>query len=542
LLLLVFGVLLELTYLALYPMLLVITGTGSQASQQVQQVQQALPTLFPWLPHLYWTNAFPAVPHLLATVPLLNLLDVHTQNLAATLLATLLLLFAMLLILLASKVGNRTLRIQPFPVTSRFIIMLLLTALFGITMVVSPASLNAFSQEMLASGLYGRMIAFHHVNPYSVAPTAFPQDILQSLLGLKSTTNFGPAWLDTSFGIMLLAGESIANVLLDFRLLALFAHLANAILIWSITGQLKPHLRLSLSLLYAWNPLILLFGIAYMHQEIVLVFFVLLAIFFFQRNSPTLGWVFAVVTALINLLWLPLLLLFFRYMLHESRILRVNQRILWWAGMVITSIIVIVLAYAPYWHAAGFGGFVTQLHSVFLPDGATNSLDASLLNLPIAVHLSWLLAPHRWSLLVLGIMMLFLLLGLLLADTLELVILFSCWLLLILVFLSPTYWPWYALGPIALAICSTHRRTLLLTTMLTIGTFLSFYFLLTTPWSGQALVTIGLPIILWGWILFFSVTWQMIGERNERERKLERTQRLQGRRASRFSRPPYSRG
>ncbi|HCI82053.1 MAG TPA: hypothetical protein DHW02_20450, partial [Ktedonobacter sp.] len=264
--------------------------------------------------------------------------------------------------------------------------------------------------------------------------------------------------------------------------------------------------------------------------------------FFFQRNSPTIGWVFVVLTALINLLWLPLLLLFFRYMLHESRILRVNQRLLWWIGMALTSILVIVLAYAPYWHTLGFGGFVSQLHDTFLPDTATNSIDASLLNLPIAAHISWLLAPHSWSLLVLGIMTLFLLLGLLLADTLELIVLFSCWLLLILVFLSPTYWPWYALGPIALALCSTHRRTLLLTTMLTIGAFLSFSFLLIGNWQGQALVSIGLPIIIWGWVLFFSVTWQMVGERTQHERRMERTQgvqSIQGGRSSGLSRPSW---
>ena len=543
--LLVLGVLLELAYLALYPLLTYSINTGSDASKQVQQIQQvqnALPTLLSWLPHLYWTNAFPALPHVLAAFPALNLLDTHNQNSAATLLATFVLLFAALLVLLASRIGNRALRDASSPVAAPFLLMILMATLFGITMLVSPISLNTFSQEVLASGLYGRMIAIHHVNPYTVAPTAFPRDFLQSVLHLTATTHFGPVWLDSSFGITLLAGESVANVLLDFRILALLAHLANAILLWSILAQLKPRLRLSLSLLYAWNPLMLVFGIAYVHQEIVLITVVLLAIFFFQRNSPTIGWVFVVLAALINLLWLPLLLLFFRYMLHESRILRVNQRLLWWMGMALTSILVIVLAYAPYWHALGFSGFVTQLQDAFLPDIATNSIDASLLNLPVAAHVSWLLAPHSWSLLVLGIMTLFLILGLLLADTLELIILFSCWLLLILVFLSPTNWPWYALGPIALALCSTHRRTLVLTTMLMIGTLLSFSFLLIGDWQGQALVTIGLPIIIWGWVLFFSVTWQMVGERSQHERRLERTQRFQSTqdgRSSGLSRPSW---
>ena len=543
-LLLILGVLLEIIYLALYPLLLDITGTGSPSNQQqLQQVQQALPRVFPWLPSLYWTKAFPWLASLLAQVSWLNLLDSHSQNLAATLIATFLLLFAGLVVLLASQIARDVLPEQSSPVTLCFFITLLLAGLFGITMVLSPINLNIFSRDMLVYGLYGRMIAIHHANPYSVAPTAFPHDLLQMLLVVKATTSYGPVWLDTSLGITLISGESIVHMLLGFRLLGLVAHLANTILIWSITARLKPRMRLSLTVLYAWNPLILLFSIAYMHQEIVLVSIVLLAIFFFQRNSPTIGWTFVLLTALINLLWLPLLLLFFRYMFHESRILRPNQRFLWWMGMVLTSCIIMVLAYAPYWHTLGFNGLVVQLYHAFLPDSASNSLDASLLNLPIAAQLMWLLTPQHWSLLALGIMTLFFLLGILLADTLELVILFSCWLLLTLVFLQPIYWPWYALGPLILAICSTHQRTRLLALMLATGALLSFAFLLTTTWAGQALVAIGLPLVFWGWILFFTTTWQMTGARNEQEQRTERFQRQQreqGRRTSGLSRPPWA--
>ena len=537
-LLLFLGIVLELTYVVLYPLLAVITNVGTTAKQSsISTVQQALPTLFPWLPNLYWTTVLPALPRLLATAPPLNLLDGATQNTAALLLALILLSFAGILVLLAARVGNLTPHTLSSPVKSRLWLLLLLTLLFGVTMVLAPTSLNSFSQDMLAYGLYGRMIAVHHINPYSVAPTAFPTDPVQALLGLSTTTSYSPVWLDISMGLSLFSGESIANILLNFRLLGLLAHLTNTILLWAIVARFKPQLRLSLTLLYAWNPLFLLSGIAYMHQEIVLVTIALLAIFFFQRNSPTIGWVFVVLTALMNLLWLPLLAIFLRYMLHESRVLRATQRLLWWGGMLVTTAIVILLAYAPYWQSLGFSGLGSLLYTTFLPATAINSLDASLLHLPIASHVQWIIAPHRWSLLTLGIATFFLLLGILLADTLELVLLFSSWILLTLVFLSPVYWPWYALGPVAIALSSTHRRTILLAILLTAGAVASYYALLRTSWTGLALVTIGVPLILWGWILFFSATWQMMSERIERERVTSRTSR-QVRRSSGWSRPP----
>jgi len=484
------GVLLELLYLSLYP-LAVSIGHPNDAAQQVQH---ALPGLFPWLPSLYWTRIFPSIPQFLSTISWLNILDSNTGNAAKVRLSVLLLSLAGIGVLVAARIGGRvvTERLSRTGGGLYFWTMLLLAALFGVTMLFAPVGLNVFSQDMLSYGLYGRMVVVHHVNPYGVIPTNVPQDIVQVLLGIKTTTPHGPVWTDISILIALLAQESIANILIGFRIVGLLAHLANAALLWFILARLKPEARLSATLLYAWNPLILLFGIAEMHQEIVLVFIVLLAILFFQHNSPTLGWVFVLLAALVNLLWLPLLPLFFRLMVRQSRILRGGRRFLWWLGMILISLLVIVLAYVPYWHSIGLSGLLAQMQHIFLPDNAVHSLDASLLGLSVKSQgaIAWLIEPHSWAVLALIIAGFFLLFGLWLADTLELVILFAGWLLLILAVLLPIYWPWYILAPFALALGSTNRRTVLLAILLAAGVLLSYYWLLTGHWSGQALITV----------------------------------------------------
>ncbi len=527
------GVLLELLYLALYPLLANMARSNVSAAQ-AQQVQQALPGLFPWLPFFYWTRAFPAIPQFLSHTPWLNITNGTTVNAANALFSVILLMLAGIVVLIATAVSKRAAQEQRTRVHGGLLFwaILLMTGLFSVTMLFAPVSLNLFSQDMISYGLYGRLVVVHHVNPYGVVPTIFPEDTLQSLLSAKSTTSYGPVWTDISVLIALFARESIANTLIGFRIIGLIAHLANAALLWVILARLKAETRLSATLLYAWNPLMLLFGIAEMHQEIVLVFIILLAILFFQRNSPTIGWVFVLLAALINLLWLPLLPLFFRFMLKQSRILRLGQRLLWWLGMVTISVIVVVLAYIPYWHALGIPGILRQLHDTFLPDNATNSLNAAFLSLPIKSQgmISWFTVPHHWAFLALLIMGLFLLFGLWLANTLELVVLFSGWLLLVLAILLPTYWPWYILAPFALALCSANRRVVMLAVLLTAGAFLSRYWLLVSNWSGQALVTVGLPLLLWGWILFFSATWQMT-HASEEEREV--------RSRPSFSRPPW---
>ncbi len=527
------GVILELLLLAQYPLLANITRVGDAGLL----VLQALPTVFPWLPSLYWTTAFPALPRLLSGISWLNISD-HTTG-ANALLSFLLLVLATGVALIAARLGGRVIqeRLSRINKVLLYWLILLATSVFGLTMLVAPIGLTIFSQDMLTYGLYGHMVAVQHVNPYSVQPTA--QDILQTLVGVKATTPYGPVWTDISVLLELVAQSSknsIASTLLVFRALGLFAHLLNVVLIWTILTRAKPEMRLSATLLYAWNPLILLFGIAEMHQEIVLVSIILTAILLFQRNSPAIGWVFVLLASLLNFLWLPVLPLFFRLMLRQSRILRMGHRLLWWGGIVLISLVVVVLAYAPYWHAIGMAGIAAQLQHTFLQDTPVNSLDAALLHLPVTS--AWLTSPHHWSFFVLGLAGLLLLLGLAIADTLELVALVSGWLLLVLGVLLPVYWPWYLIAPLVLALCSTNRRTILLTTLLAAASLLSYYWLLASTWTGQALVTIGMPLLIWGWVLFFSSTWQMTHGQEEKKPVEARMQRFIDRsRPNWFSRP-----
>jgi hypothetical protein len=334
----------------------------------------------------------------------------------------------------------------------------------------------------------------------------------------------------------LLARESIANVIFGFRLIGLTAHLVNAVLIWVIVGKLKPEARIFATVLYAWNPLVLLLSINEMHLDVVLALFFLLAILFFQRNSPLLGWVLVLVTVLMTLWCLLLLPLFFRLLTKEARTLSTRRRVLWWLTLAVVSGIVVVLSYAPYWQGWGIEGLLASSQQTFLQDTAINSFDAALVNLPVKLpaSLTWLITPYHWAIFAMVIVGCLLLLGLWLADNVEFVILFSSWVLLAQIVLMPAYWPWYVILPLALVLCSsTSRRTILLAQLLTMGAMgrCCFWFW-QQAWSSQALVTVGLPVLVWGWILFFASTWQMTHAR-EPEPAVDQPQKKG------LSRPPF---
>lgn len=504
------GILLELLFLALYPLLV-----GAASSNNI--AQQALLGVFPWLPKLYWTNALPALPQLLARISAFNVDNSGgSANLFLFVLA-----ITFLFALLAASVGRRALRERLPASTIRmlFAITLMLTVLFGLTFVLLPA---AMTHEMFLYGTYGRLITVYHVNPYAVSLSAFPHDLLQKGIakGAAPATTSGPVWIDLSIPIVLLARDSIANILLGFRLLGFIAHVGNAILLWVILTKLKPELRLAATLLYAWNPLILLFGIGEMHQDIVPVLFILLAIVFFQRKSLLLGWVLLLLAVLVNVLCLLLLPLIFGLLPREMRSFPTGRRVLWWLSLIVVSALVFVLAYAPYWSGWGIAGLLGNLQHTFWQDTAVNSVDAVLLTLPVKLPawVAWLAAPNHWTMFAAITVACLLFLGCWLADKLDFVVLFSSWVMLALLALLPTYWPWYVLLPLVLAICSTSGRTLVLALLLAVGAMVSYgFFLWQSTWQGQALVTIALPMLVWGWLLFFISTWAMMRAREQED-------------------------
>src|SRR5205085_1942255 len=198
------------------------------------------------------------------------------------------------------------------------------------------------------------------------------------------------------------------------------------------------------------------------------------AVFFLQRNSLTLGWVFLLLATLINVLCLLLLPLFLHLLWKETRTMRWQRRFLWWLSALGISVVIVALSYAPYWQSAegnGVAGILASIEHTFVQNSSINSLDATIANLsiPLPSFVSWLVMPQHWTIfpaIAVGVLLLF---GLWLADTLELVVLVGSWLFLALLVLLPTNWPQYVLLPLALALCVASYRTVLLAILLTLG-------------------------------------------------------------------------
>jgi hypothetical protein len=522
------GLLLVLSYLAMYPLL---AGVGNGP------LNQFLYAVFPWLPHLFWTSWAVFLVQALQHITIFDLNGgtssrTFVNGYANLLLALFILTFV--LVLIASRVGSKIARerLTSKDRSSLFWIVCIFTGVCGVIFIFAP---GVMSQDIFLYATYGRMAAMYNVNPYGVSPTAFAIGILH-IKGL-SVAHYGPLWIDMTLPIVLAARESVVHILVGFRLLGFVAYLTNAILIWLILAKLKPEMRISGMILFAWNPLVLLVGVSETHYEMVVITFLLLAILFFQRRLFALSWVCILLASLFTVFCLLLLPFFLKLLWKETQMMRGGRRFLWWLALMSLSSIIVVLAFAPYWRGLGLAGFVANAQQMLFQKNAVNSLDAAIVYLPMGypLFLSWLVAPYHWMILAGITVACLLVFGLWLADTLELVLLCSSWIFLALAVLLPVHWSWFMLVPLVLAIVSTSRYTILLALLLTLGAALEYYCLLwPNVWPNLALVTMGLPLLIWGWTMFFTSTWLMV-----RPEKTEQ-QLSKSIKNFRFSRPSWS--
>jgi hypothetical protein len=494
------GLLLSLLYLAMYPLL---SEVGNRP------LNQAYYAKFPWLPHLFLTSWTSLLVQRLHLIPIFD----RSSGVSPTTIVNeypnlILALFVMafVLALVASRVGTKVAR-ERLTSNNRsllFWVVCLFTAAFGVIFLFAP---GVMSQDIFLYAMYGRMASIYNVNPCVVSPTAYTTDIFHVFLLDKGlgVAHYGPLWIDMTLPVVLIARASVANILFGFRLLGFIFYMANAMLIWVILTKLKPEMRISGVVLFAWNPLVLLTGVSEAHYEIVVITFLLLGALLFQRRSFLLSWVFLLLATLLNMFCLLLLPFFLKVVWKETRVMRGGWLFMWWLALTSLSAVVVVLSFAPFTRGLGLMGIVLNLEGTFLEENAVHSLDAAILYLPMGFPLF-----------------------------------FSSWIFLGLTVLLPVHRPWIMLFPLALAIVSTSRYTILLAMLLTMGATLEYYFLLWPKlWPNLALVTICLPLLIWGWTLFFTATWLMARPKETEQQPTKSIQNFRFSRSSFPSRPSW---
>lgn len=186
---------------------------------------------------------------------------------------------------------------------------------------------------------YSRIYVHYGQNPLTVAPITFRNDpFLSTVVWYKTPSPYGPLWiLLTVPGSLVAHNDLTLNLLMMHALPGLF-YLASAVIIALILRNSDPGHLLAGTLLYAWNPLVIFEGPGNGHNGIIMMFFVLLAIYLLVRKK----WVWVlpalVASVLIKYISAILLLPFLIYCWRSQTDRRAR-----WRYLAITSVISLIL-------------------------------------------------------------------------------------------------------------------------------------------------------------------------------------------------------
>ncbi|OWY65022.1 hypothetical protein B7486_44175 [cyanobacterium TDX16] len=263
---------------------------------------------------------------------------------------------------------------------------------------------------------------------------------------------YGPLWLQFEVAIVRLT-QHIPSALLLFKSLVVASSLLCAVLIWCILSRVRPQNRLLGTLVYLWNPMIVIEFAAEGHNDALMIVFVLLSLLLAVQARPTasmVGLVLSVLTKYLPLIFLPALVIYF----WRTRSPRWN-----WTGLVLRLLLGLVvglglaiLLYQPFWVGVETFRGVQQASQAQFAASTRMLLSSSL-----QYSHSQAEAAQLATQILRGIFSIYLLIASLgVRDRHSLLKTFANIALVYLLVASPEYWPWYASIPLALMALSPH--------------------------------------------------------------------------------------
>lgn len=159
----------------------------------------------------------------------------------------------------------------------------------------------------------GRVTGFYGQSALTVPPDAFPYDPYLPMAGewAGQTSPYGPLWELVAASVTVLSRQNLLGSLLTFKLLAVLAHTGIGWLIWRALAQRSHRHRAAMTLLWTWNPALLLMFAVDGHNDALMIFW-LVAGYVLMKRRPLPGFLVAVLAALtkpIAAVALPFLLL-----------------------------------------------------------------------------------------------------------------------------------------------------------------------------------------------------------------------------------------
>jgi hypothetical protein len=132
--------------------------------------------------------------------------------------------------------------------------------------------------------------ALYGLPPLSTPPEGLPtSDPWLGLAGewVDAASPYGPLWEWLSLGAFYLSNGSFLGHLFALKVLGMLAYLGCTWLVYQTLQHLRPSWAIAGTIAFAWNPLVLFESVQNAHNDILMTFFLLAAVWVFVQMKPS---------------------------------------------------------------------------------------------------------------------------------------------------------------------------------------------------------------------------------------------------------------
>lgn len=194
----------------------------------------------------------------------------------------------------------------------------------------------------------GRITAMHGGNPFYETPRLYKTDRFYRYLAWPDATSaYGPLWELLAAAASRLAGDDVLANVLAFKLVGLAAYSGSLVILARILRRIAPERALQGVCLFALNPLVIYEVAGNGHNDIVMVLFIVLAVYALTGRRYTGAALALTAGALVK--FIPLLLVPLVLAAGTRALLNRRSRIVFLCGTMLACAALVVAAYAPFW-------------------------------------------------------------------------------------------------------------------------------------------------------------------------------------------------